>query len=189
MADLALSVALEVGVVPGEPTLGRMTERHAALRLLDLLSPPVLSFGADLEPGVTVAERRGEQFADPVDGGLEGAWVVRRSRNTLGATNHQQVREATDERAEIRAGAVFPEILQRLPIHPANIDAPECSGDRVEAGRVHDHIQLVVTGDRLDARGRDALDRCVRRIAEVHVRPVVRLEVVRFQGNCCIPKP
>ena len=57
------------------------------------------------------------------------------------------------------------------------------AGDRIEAGRENHQIEIVLLGGRLDSRRCEALDRCLRKIDQVHVLSVVGLEVARFEGK------
>ena len=80
-------------------------------------------------------------------------------------------------------GPSGPFLLQRHAVDAADIDVVERAGDRVEAGRIDDHIELVISVGGPDAVRRDALDRRFVQIDEFDVRLVVDLEIAAFQRH------
>src|SRR3954466_4778816 len=64
---------------------------------------------------------------------------------------------------------------------PANVDAIEGAGDRVEPRRVDDHVECVFARAGLDAGRVDALDRRIGEIDQFDVGLVVDLEIAAFE--------
>ena len=75
------------------------------------------------------------------------------------AGEREQVREAFDADAEVRARTVGPLVGERAPVATAHVEVEERTGHRVEPGGEHDDVDVVLRIRRADPGGRDLLDR------------------------------
>ena len=98
-----------------------------------------------------------DEAGHPLDAVLGGARKV--AEPGMRAHHHQHVGEAFDQDAEIGWRPLTPLVLEPASIDAPDIDTIEGAGDRVEAGRVDDQVELVLGTTGLDAGRRDALDR------------------------------
>src|SRR4030095_1487740 len=76
---------------------------------------------------------------------------------------------------------VLPLLLERHPVDPADVDAVEGTGDRVETGRVDDDVELVLGVASLDAGRGDALNRRLVEVDQLDVGLVIDLEIAAFE--------
>ena len=122
-----------------------------------------------------------DQITDPLDAVLDRPGKVRRARHALRPREHQEVGEAARHHADRCARAICPLVSEHRPVDPPDVDPVERSGDRVEAGGVHDDVEVVVAGGRLDAVCGDPHDRRVLQRHEFDIVTVVRLEIVGLE--------
>ena len=111
---------------------------------------------------------------DPVDVLLDRQHHVAQHRRAARAGDEEQVGEAGGREAEIGARPAGPLVLQRTAPAPADVDVQQRPGHRVEAGREHDHVELVRAARGLDPARREPHDRRVAHVDERHVVAVVR---------------
>src|SRR5262249_14947816 len=80
-----------------------------------------------------------------------------------------------------RARARGPTVLEVLAVDPANVDAVERAGDRVEPRGIDDHVEFEDGIAGLDPARRDPLDRRLAHVDQTCVRLIVDLIVAALQ--------
>ena len=159
--------ALQVAIDAGHPGVD-LGEQQPLVGFDDVIGPGFRGLGRRLDAGHAVVACVADQRGDPVGG------VFHRTREVAEASvrahHHHQIREPIDQNAQQRHRPVGPFVLQRRAPHPLDVDLVECPGDRVETGRVDDHVELVIGARGADTVRRDALDRRFGQFDQFNIR-------------------
>src|SRR3954447_8798173 len=146
-----------------------------------MLGPLAHARRGGLDPGQATFVRKTHQPRYPFDTVFGSPREV--AEPGMRAHDHQHVRKALDENAEIGLRSILPLVLQPASVDAADIDAVETAGDRVEASGVDDDIERVLSVACLDAVGRDAPDRRLVDIDQFNIGLVVDLVVAGFERH------
>ena len=148
-----------------------------------MIRPFVLRLGGGRDACVIVRAHVADAVGHPLDVLLDAARHVAERRAVVRPHQGEQVRKAGDLQAQIGARAVGPFVLERLPAHPADVDPVEGAGDRVEARRVDQDVELVLGSAGPDALGRNAFERRLVEIDQQDVGPVVGFIIAALQRH------
>src|SRR4051812_41248456 len=178
--DFASLLALDVAVDPGHPRVDLVHQQPLPERE-HVLGPLAHARRGGLDPGQTAFVRKAQQPRYPFDTVFGSPREV--AEPGMRAHDHQHVRKALDENAEIGLRSILPLVLQPASVDAADVDAVETAGDRVEASGVDDDIERVLGIAGLDAGGRNALDRRLVDIDQFDIRLVVDLVVAGLERH------
>src|SRR5262249_27235163 len=154
--DPADLLALDIAVDAGHPRVD-LGEQQPLARRDDVVGPSSGARRGSFDTGQVAVAYEADQPGHPIGTVFGGAREVAEPR--MRAHDHQHVGEAVHQDSEKGLRSVLPLVLQRHPIDAPDIDAVEGAGDRVEAGRVNDDVELVLGIAGPDAGRGDALDR------------------------------
>src|SRR4051794_9064763 len=160
--DFASLLALHVAVDPGHPRVNLVHQQPLPERK-HVLGPLAHARRGGLNPAQAAFVRKAQQPRYPFNTVFGSPREI--AEPGMRAHDHQHVRKAFDENAEIGLRSILPLVLQPASVDAADIDAVETAGNRVEASGVDDDIERVLGVACRDAVGRDALD---RRLVDVH---------------------
>ena len=121
--------------------------------------PVLLHLLLGLEASHAFAHQISHRRLDPIGLDLDTARTVAERRRRLGPVQEEHVGEVRDGDAQGGAGAALPVLGDGLAVCAADVELREAAGDRVEAGREGDDVELDEPGAGADAVGRDLLDR------------------------------
>src|SRR5207247_9509220 len=96
-----------------------------------------------------------------------GAYGVVAERGVRG---NEEIREASGLKSQVRARAISPFVLERLPPFATDIDPGQRPGHGIKPGGIADDVKCELPSTRLAALQSVALDRCV---VDVHEPDVV----------------
>src|SRR6516225_2922648 len=178
--DPADLLALDIAVDPGHPRVD-LGEQQTLARRNDVVGPGGGTRRSGLDAGQIAVAREADEPRHPIGAVFGGTRKV--AKPGMRAHHHQHVREAVHQDAEKGLRPVLPLLLQRHPVHAADVDAIEGAGDRVETGRVNDDVELVFAITGFDARRGDALDRRLVDVDQLDVGLVVDLEIAAFERH------
>ena len=97
--------------------------------------------------------------------------------------DREQVREPGHGDAQVVPRPGGPLRCQRNPVPAPDVDGGQRAGHRVEAGREHDGVELVLGRGRAEAGRRELDQRRLAQVDQVHVGPVERLVVAGVQAH------
>src|SRR3954447_15931795 len=146
-----------------------------------MLGPLAHARRGGLDPGQATLVRKAHQPRYPFDAVFGGSREV--AEPGMRAHDHQHVRKALDEDAEIGLRSIFPLVLQPASIDAADVDAVETAGDRVETSGVYNDVERVLGIAGLDALGRDALNRRLIDVHQLDVGLVVDLVITGLERH------
>src|SRR5438309_4061322 len=180
--ERALVLARDVGVDAHHPRVD-LSEEHPSAGVVHVLEPVALRLGRRLHARVTAVAHVCDERGHPVHVLLDAARDVAEGGRVVRPDEREQIREAFDLEAQVRARAFRPLFAQPPTAPSADVDTVERPGDGVEAGGVDEHVRLVLRIGGLHAGGRDALDRRLPEVDEAHVRLVVDLVVATLERH------
>ena len=166
--------------MPGHPRVD-LGEQQALARRKNVVGPGIGTRRGGLDAGQAAVAREADQPGHPIGAVFGGAREV--AEPGMRAHHHQHVRKAIDQDAEKGLRSVLPLRLERHPVDPADVDAVEGTGDRVETGRVNDDVERVRGVAGRDAGRGDALDRGLGDVDQLDVGLVVHLEIAAFERH------
>ena len=122
---------------------------HESISFISSPSPIALTWsvhsatpaGGGLDPRQAAVARVADEAGHPIDAVFGGARKV--AEPGMRAHHHQQVGETFDQDAEKGLRPGLPLVLQPASVDAPDVDPVEAAGDRVEAGRVDDDVELV----------------------------------------------
>src|SRR5271163_4867927 len=169
---------LAFNVSADEPSVGTAQQRATA-DLGGVRHPRIFRLRCGGDARVAFFANIANTVRDPLDDRLGANGVV----TERGIGGDKEVRKSGRHQLQVRAHSIGPFFLETLTALAAKIDPRHRSGDRVEAGRVDDNVELVFAIAGLDAFGRDALDWSLLDTDQLNVVAVVSLVVFGFQRH------
>src|ERR1700730_3025103 len=176
--DPADLLALDIAVDAGHPRID-LGEQQALARRNDVVGPGSGTRRGGLDAIEAAVAREADHPGHPIGAVFGGARKV--AEPGMRTHHHQHVGEVVHQNAEKGLRAVLPFFLQRRSIDPADVDAVETAGDRVEAGGVDDNVEFVLGIAGLDAGRGDAFDRRLGDVDQLEVWLVVVVGLSAFE--------
>ena len=125
------------------PVIHELTSVNSSpsLAARNVVGPGNGAVGSGLDAGQPALVGEADQASHPVGGVFDGARKV--AEPGMRAHHHQKIGKPVHQDPEKGLRPVAPFVLQRRPVHPADIDTVEGAGDRIEAGGIDDDVELV----------------------------------------------
>ena len=163
-----------------QPGIAEQRHRGDAVHVRD---PCRLRLGRRFDGRVSVRAHVLDAVRDPVHVLLDRHHHVGEHRRAAGPRDGEQVREPGDAEAEVGDRPRGPRVAQRDAVAPADVDAEQRSGHRVETRREHDRVHYIGRVADVHRVLGDCVDRRAAHVDEVNVRLVERLVVAAVDAR------